>query len=139
MRLSPTQWPRVGLRAAKWLTKKIEQNFTFCFSVSQLSLTSKQITDVSLAVFQGRYPRAIIMHPIRQFQWTDTKATSENLIIFFLENNKVQQGLTKKIILFLSTIFTWWYKKFQSSYITFDIFDNSTYFGTTEKTKEKWL
>ena len=139
MRLSPTQWPRVGLRAAKWLTKKIEQNFTFCFSVSQLSLTSKQITDVSLAVFQGRYPRAIIMQPNRQFQWTDTKATSENLIIFFLENNKVQQGLTKKIILFLSTIFTWWYKKFQSSYITFDIFDNSTYFGTTEKTKEKWL
>ena len=79
------------------------------------------------------------MQPNRQFQWTDTKATSENLLIFFLENNKVQQGLTKKIILFLSTIFTWWYKKFQSSYITFDIFNNSTYFGTAEKTKEKWL
>ena len=52
-----------------------------------LLLTSKQISAVVLAVFQGRYPRAIIMQLIRQSQWTDTKATSEELISF-LENKK---------------------------------------------------
>ena len=30
-------------------------------------------------------------------------------------------------------------KDFQSSYITFDIFNNWTFFGTVEKTNEKWL
>ena len=56
----------------------------------------KQISAVVLAVFQGQYLRRITMQPIRQLQWTDIKATSEILIISFLENNKVQYRLNKK-------------------------------------------
>ena len=33
------------------------------------------------AVFQGRYPRAITMQPIRQLQRTDIKATSEIILL----------------------------------------------------------
>ena len=69
-------------------------------------LISKQISTV-LTVLQGRYPRAITMQRTRQWQWTDSKATSENVIISFLENKKMQLGLAKKFIL-LSTIFAWW-------------------------------
>ena len=68
------------------------------------------------------------MQPIKQLQWTNIKADSENLIISFLENNKVQEFSSYLPFLHRS-------KDFQSSYITFDIFSNSTFFGTT---KNKW-
>ena len=44
-------------------------------------LTTKQISAVVSAAFQDRYPRTVTMQAIRQLQWTNTKATSENLII----------------------------------------------------------
>ena len=62
--------------------------FHFVFSL-QLS-TSKQVFAIVLAIFQSLYLRAITMQPIKQLQWTDTKAAPENLTISFLENNKVQ-------------------------------------------------
>ena len=55
-------------------------------------LTNKQISAVVSAAFQGRYPRAVTMQAIRQLQWTNTKATSENLIISF---SGKQQGAVK--------------------------------------------
>ena len=70
--------------------KKFEQTLHFVSVVLLPFSTSKQISAVVLAVFQGQYPRAITMQKIRQLQWTDTKATSENLIIPFLKNNKMQ-------------------------------------------------
>ena len=50
---------------------------------------SNQIAPAVLEVSQGRYPGAITVRPIRQLQWTDSKTTSKNLIISFLDNNKV--------------------------------------------------
>ena len=51
---------------------------------------------VVLGVFQVRYAWTFIMQPIRQLQWTTTKATAENLILSLLKNNRVQEGLTEK-------------------------------------------
>ena len=85
--------------------KKFEQTLYFVSMFLLPFSTSKQISAVVLALFQGQYPRTITMQLIRQLQWTDTKATSENLTIYFLENTKAQQRLTKKFILFSSTIF----------------------------------
>ena len=90
LRLPPCQWPQVGLSAGKWMTKKIWRNFKFYFVFLLPFLTSKQISIVVLIVFQRRYPRTITIQTIRQLQWTDTKATSENFIISFLKNNKLQ-------------------------------------------------
>ena len=70
--------------------KKFEQTLHFISVFLLPFLTSKYISALVLAVFQGLYSHAIIMQPIRQLQWIDAKATSENLIISFLENNKVQ-------------------------------------------------
>ena len=83
-----------------------------------------------------RFPRAIQIQPIMQLQWTDTKTTSENFIIYFLETNKVQYGLTKILFFFLG--FLHHGKDFQMGYINFNIFDNSTFFSTTEKTNENY-
>ena len=48
--------------------------------------TSKQTSStVVLAVFQDQHPCMT-----KQLQWTDIKATLENLTISFLENSKVQ-------------------------------------------------
>ena len=77
--------------------KKFEQTLYFVSVFLLPFSTSKQLSAVVLALFQGQYPRAITMQLIRQLQWTDTKATSENLTIYFLENNKAQQRLTKKV------------------------------------------
>ena len=94
---------------------------------------SKQTSAVVLAVFQGRYPRAIPMQPTRKLQWT----TSENLIICFLENNNVQYGPTRNLFsLYLQFLHRG--KDFHRSYITFNIFSNSTFFGTTRKTNENY-
>ena len=104
VRLPPCQWPKVGLSAAKWLIKKsVNKHFVSVFLLS--FSTSKQISTVALAVFPDQYSRMITIRTIRQLQWTDTKAASENLIISFLENNKLQQRLTWKLILFLSTTY----------------------------------
>ena len=70
--------------------KKFEQTLHLFNCSNVLLLTSKQTSAVVFAVFYGLYSRAITMQPIRQMQWTNTKATSENLIFSFLENNKVQ-------------------------------------------------
>ena len=81
MRLPPSQWPKVGLRAAKYRQKNFEQTLHFVSLFLLPFLTNKQISAVVSAAFQGRYPRAVTMQVIRQLQWTNTKATSENLII----------------------------------------------------------
>ena len=70
--------------------KEFEQTVHFVSVFLLPFLTSKQISAVVLAVFWGRYLRMITIQPIRQLQWTDINATFENLIIFFLENNKMQ-------------------------------------------------
>ena len=60
--LSLTQsWPQGNQMTDK---KKFEQNFFFLVFLLLFS-TSKQISAVVLAAFQGQYPRAIIMKPIR--------------------------------------------------------------------------
>ena len=70
-----------------------------------------------------------------RLQWTDTKATLENLIVYFLEK-KCAEGLTKNIVPFLSKLFHG-DNNVQSTYITFDIFNNLMFIGTTEKANEK--
>ena len=47
--------------------KKFDQTFYFVSVLLLPFLTRKQISDVVLAVFQGRYPRSITVQPIRQF------------------------------------------------------------------------
>ena len=69
--------------------EKLDQTLHFVFFLVTL-LTSKQISILVLIVFRGGYPRTITIQPIRQLQWTDTKAASENLIASFLENSKLQ-------------------------------------------------
>ena len=98
--------------------------------------TSKQIFIVVLIVFQGRYPRSITIQPISQLQWIDdTKMASENLIIFF--SGKQQTALKTDQKIYSRLIYDFMYnfflsKDFQSSYITFVIFNNSTFFDTTK-------
>ena len=67
--------------------KKFEQTLVFALVFLLPFSTSKQIFGVVYAIFQGQYFHAITMQLIKQLQWKDTKATSENLITFFLENN----------------------------------------------------
>ena len=61
----------------------------FWFSVFIAAL-DKEAVFVALTAFQGQYPCAITMQRIIQLQWADIKATSEKVIISFLENKKVQ-------------------------------------------------
>ena len=103
--------------------------------------TFGEIVLAVLAVFQGRYPSTIKIQPIKQLQWTDTKATSEN---FFSRKQQAAVKTDQKIysLLIYDFIYDLIYdfflsKDFQSSYITLDIFNNSTFFGTTEKKNEK--
>ena len=126
MRLPPCQSPKVGLRAAKWLIKIVFTNLIFCLSIFNVVLT----------VSQGRYPCTITMHPIRQMQWTYTKATSVNLMTSFLENNNVQQGLTNKLFSSYQRLLHGG-KDFQISYITFNIFKNSIFFFHNKENKWK--
>ena len=84
------QWPKVGLRGVKWLI--VWANSTFCFyifiavfekqanircsfdSISRYPISSRDHNATDQAITMGRYKTT----------------TSENLIISFLENNKVQ-------------------------------------------------
>ena len=96
-RLPPCQWPKVGLRTAKWPIEKSLNKLYILFQYFYCGfLTRKQISVVALAVvFQGRCPRAIIMQPIRKLQWTDTKASSGNLIISFMETTRCSEDWPK--------------------------------------------
>ena len=101
MKLSPCQWPKVQTADEK----KFEQTLHLVSVFLLHFLQASKMSVVVLVVFQDRYLRATTIQPIRQLQGTDAKATSENLIISFLENEKVQEGLIKRLILFLSTTF----------------------------------
>ena len=68
-------------------------------------LKSKQRSSAVLAVFQCWYHHIFIMQPTAPLQRTADKATSKNLKFYFLENNRVQWGLTEKFILAFSTTF----------------------------------
>ena len=82
--------------------------------------------------------QANIRQLTRQLQWTATKAILGNLIFSFLENNRVQQGLTEKFNLLSSSLsFQHGGNDFRSGYITFDILNNQIFFDTVEKTNEK--
>ena len=76
-------------------------------------------------------------------QWTDTKAALGNLITSLLENSKLIKADQK---IYSLLIYDFIYKliydfflsnNFRSSNITFNIFNNLTFFGTAEKNKEK--
>ena len=101
MKLSPCQWLKVQTADKK----KFEQTLHLVSVFLLQFFTSKQMSVVVLVVLQDRYLRATTIQPITKLQGTDAKTTSENLIISFLENKKVHEGLTKKRILFLSTTF----------------------------------
>ena len=104
VKLPPCQWLNFGHSAAKWPIKEVWTNFTFCFvffiaaferkanihfsidSISRtISLQDHNSTDQAIAM--DRY-----------------QSDFRKLGISFLENKKLQWRLTKKIILFLSTI-----------------------------------
>ena len=88
MRIPPCQWPKVDLAADK---KKFEETSRFvCFFFLLPFSRRKQISTVVLAAFQGQYLRTITITLIWQLQWTDAKATLENVINSFLENSKLQ-------------------------------------------------
>ena len=62
-----------------------------------------------------------------------------SLTLSFLENNKVQkQTLTEKFYLAFSTSFASG-KDFSRSYLTFDISNNTNFFGTIKKTVNLYL
>ena len=81
---------------------------------------------------------AVIIQLIKKLQWTGTKAFSENLTFSFLENNWVQYGLTGKFYSLLYH-FCMVARVSKISCISFNISNNSTCFGTVEKTNEKEL
>ena len=71
-------------------------------------------------------------------QKTTGKATWKTLKFSFLENNRVQYRLIEKFILaFLPPLHNC--NNLSSGYLTFDIFGNNTFFGTIQKTDEKYL
>ena len=136
VRLPPCQWPIVGPSVAKWLIKKSLKNFTFCFSVF-IAVFDKQ---ANIRCSTGSFSRLISL--------CDHNASDQAIAMgryqsYFRKLDNLfsgkQQGAVRtdqKIILFLSIILHSG-KDVQSSYIAFDIFNNSTFFGTTEKKNEK--
>ena len=109
-------------------------NIFFCFFIAIFDKEAKihcSFNSISWSQFM------ISIQSIRQLQWTDTKATSENLIIFFWKTTSCSKDQPKIYsLLIYDLIYNFFVSKdFQSSYITFVIFNNSTFLGTTEN---KW-
>ena len=80
--------PKLTLLLIKKSLKKLHVLFFFFFLLP--FSRRKQISTVVLAAFQGQYLRTITITLIWQLQWTDAKATLENVINSFLENSKLQ-------------------------------------------------
>ena len=99
------QWPKVGLTAAKWIIEKSVSNFASVFSLPFSK--SKQILPVVFAVFQGRYPRAITMQPIKAVAKDRHQSYFRKFGNFFSEKQQSAVRTDQKIIYFLSTISAW--------------------------------
>ena len=144
VRLPLFQWPKVGLSAAKWLIKKAWTNRIFCFSFF-FSIFCQQANIHSTI---GCVSRPISSHDHNS---NDQAITMDRYQSYFrnLDNLfsgkqqaavKAGQNIYSLLIynLIYHLIYDFFFAKdFQSSYITFDIFNNSTFFGTTEKANEK--
>ena len=82
--------PKVGRRAAKWLIKKSLNKLYILFRCFIATFDKEtNIHCSSASILRPIYSRD---HSAtnQAINWTDTKAISENVIIFFLENNEVQ-------------------------------------------------
>ena len=102
VRLLTFQWPKVGLRTAKWLIEKSVNSFASVFLLPFLK--TKQKLPVVFAVFQDRYPRAITMRPIKAVAKNRHQSYFRKFGNFFSEK---QQGVVRtdqEITFFLSTI-----------------------------------
>ena len=105
VRLPSCKWPKVDLRAAKWLIKKIWTNFTFCFSVF-IAVFDKQVNICCSFCSISRLTSS------RNPNVTDQAAAMDRYQNYFRKHDNLfsgkQQGAVRidhKNILFLSTIF----------------------------------
>ena len=124
VRLPPCQWPIVGLSAATWLIKKVWINFKFWF-VFLIAVFDKQ-ANIHCSI--NSISRPISSH--------DHNSTDQPIAM----DRWYQNGFRKLDNFYSLLIYDFIYnfflsKDFQSSYITFVIFNNSTVFDTT---KNKW-
>ena len=139
VRLPPCQWPIVGLSAATWLIKKVWTNFTFCF-VFFIAVFDKQ-PNIHCSVNSISRPISSHDHnstdqPIAMDRWYQNRF--RKLDNFFSGKQQTALKTDQKIysLLIYNFIYNFFLSKdFQSSYITFVIFNNSTFFDTT---KNKW-
>ena len=138
VRLPPFQWTKAGLRAAKWLIKKSWTNFTFCFSAF-ITVYNKQANI--------RCSTGSILRPISSWDHnaTDQATPMIRYQSYFRKIDNFFSGKQQSAVrndqknLFSSYLqFLHGGKDFQSSFITFDIFNNSPFFSTIQKANENY-
>ena len=138
VRLPPCQWPKVGLSAAKWAIKNVWANFTFCFVFFIAALDKQANIHCSI----NSISRPISSHDYNSTDQAIAMGRSQSdfrkLDKFFSGKQQAAVKTDHKIYTLLIYEFIYDFflsKDFQSSYITFVIFNNSIFFGTTEN---KW-
>ena len=96
---------KTAINCSSTLVNKFEQMLHFVLVFLLPFWSSKKLSNEVLAVFQGRYPRVIIMQPVRQMQWLATKATSENLIFCTIRTNGKGYSLLHNYFCMLAALF----------------------------------
>ena len=143
MKLPPCQWPKVGLSAAKWPIKKSLNKLYILFRVFIAGFDKQANIQCSI----GSISRPISSHDRNS---TDQAIAMDRYQSYFRNffSGKQQAAVKTDQKIYSLLIYDFIYdliynfflsKDFQSSYFTFDIFNNSTFFDTIEKTNEKWL
>ena len=116
----------ISLNKVFWFEKTLHFLLEFQFAISHKQVNIRSSIGSISRLRSSRNHQDIAMDSYQSY--------FRKLNVFFSgKQQRSSRTDQKKFIIFFSTIFAWWYV-FQSSYITFDIFENSTFFGIVEKT-----
>ena len=125
VKLPPCQWPKVGLWVAKWLIKEVWANFTFWMTLNAFIAAFDKQPNIRCSTGSISWPVSSRNH----------NATDQAMAMDRCQTTRCSKDWSKSLFSFYLQILHG-AKDFQSSCITFSIFNNSIFFGTTEKTNE---